>query len=98
MSSQEKVCEQAKLYRKHGFPLDGIHIDVDIQDNYKTFTTDKDKFPDPRKMLTELRDMGIPEYEGQRWADPELVMRFYAASFMLPWFRYGLYKRVWDEI
>ena len=51
----------AFLYREADFPLDTMHIDVDIQDEYRTFTVDtsKDKFPQPRKMFSELRKDGV---------------------------------------
>jgi alpha-glucosidase (family GH31 glycosyl hydrolase) len=32
-------------YRKCGIPLDGLHVDVDIQKNYCTFTMNEEKFP-----------------------------------------------------
>ena len=48
-------------YRARSIPLDGIHIDVDIQDHYRTFTIDTaaDKFPDPKRMFGDLRAMGV---------------------------------------
>ncbi|MDB5313822.1 MAG: hypothetical protein JWO38_8024 [Gemmataceae bacterium] len=36
----------ASAYRAARFPIDGLHIDVDFQDNYRTFTSSKKKFPD----------------------------------------------------
>lgn len=35
-------------YRQYNIPLDGLHVDVDIQDDYRTFTIDKNKFPNPK--------------------------------------------------
>ncbi|MCF6283397.1 MAG: hypothetical protein L3J28_14550 [Candidatus Polarisedimenticolaceae bacterium] len=32
-------------YRGNNIPLDGLHVDVDIQQNYSTFTMNEDKFP-----------------------------------------------------
>lgn len=46
-------------YRQYQIPLDGIHVDVDIQHDYQTFTIDTNKFPDPRGMFQSLRDRGI---------------------------------------
>ncbi|KAM0489631.1 hypothetical protein ACHAP8_012386 [Fusarium lateritium] len=59
--SQESVLESVAEYRKCGFPIDGMHIDVDMQDDYRTFTIDKrDKhFPDPVQMFKTLREQGV---------------------------------------
>lgn len=51
----------ANKYREYGIPLDGLHIDVDMQDNYKTFTIDtsEHKFPEPESMFSYLKNLGI---------------------------------------
>lgn len=46
-------------YRDYQIPLDGLHIDVDIQHNYQTFTIDTNKFPDPLSMFDNLRKKGL---------------------------------------
>jgi alpha-glucosidase len=46
-------------YRDYGIPLDGLHVDVDIQQNYRTFTIDENKFPNPKEMFANLRAKGI---------------------------------------
>ncbi|CAE6345185.1 unnamed protein product [Rhizoctonia solani] len=54
------VREVVKRYRTIGFPLDGMHIDVDFQRGYRTFTVDeKGAFPNPKGMLTDLRNQGV---------------------------------------
>jgi alpha-glucosidase len=57
----EKLKEVARKYRSAKIPIDGLHIDVDIQKDYRTFTIDesKDKFPQPKEMFKELRDSGF---------------------------------------
>lgn len=57
--SRHDVEEVAKNHRKYQIPLDGIHIDVDLQNNYKTFTIDECKFPNPKDMFSSLKEMGI---------------------------------------
>ncbi|KAG8792972.1 hypothetical protein FRC12_004341 [Ceratobasidium sp. 428] len=52
--SSAKIKAVVKRYRDEKFPLDGIHIDVDIQNNYRTFTVDKVKFPG--NIFAELKD------------------------------------------
>jgi alpha-glucosidase len=46
-------------YRDYQIPLDGLHVDVDIQHNYQTFTIDTNKFPDPSSMFRNLREKGV---------------------------------------
>lgn len=49
----------ANAYRAKRFPIDGLHIDVDFQDNYRTFTHSELKFPQAAAMLVELRRKGF---------------------------------------
>jgi len=46
-------------YRDYRIPIDGLHVDVDIQHNYQTFTIDTNKFPDPLSMFDNLRKKGL---------------------------------------
>ncbi|KAH8676424.1 glycosyl hydrolases family 31-domain-containing protein [Tricladium varicosporioides] len=59
--NQNMVINAVEEYRKYNFPLDGMHIDVDMQDDYRTFTIDKRQlhFPDPIGMFKTLREKGI---------------------------------------
>lgn len=42
---QGKVLNAIQQYRNANIPLDGMHIDVDFQNNYRTFTASNMKFP-----------------------------------------------------
>ena len=58
--TREKVLKIGHKYVDRDIPLDAIHIDVDLQDDYRTFTIDvNDKFPSPQSMFSELRSLGI---------------------------------------
>ena len=46
-------------YRANKFPIDGLHIDVDFQDNYRTFTVSNLKFPQVGEMFEELHENGF---------------------------------------
>ena len=50
-----------KAYRADGFPIDGMHIDVDLQEDYRTFTinTADGRFSKPDEMFSYLRDLGV---------------------------------------
>jgi alpha-glucosidase len=56
---RQDLEEVVKTYREYGIPLDGLHIDVDIQHNYQTFTIDERKFPNPQEMFARLREQGV---------------------------------------
>ncbi|KAK7393939.1 hypothetical protein QQX98_013278, partial [Neonectria punicea] len=46
-------------YRLSGIPLDGMHLDVDFQDRYRTFTVNGINFPDYGSFLKALRARGV---------------------------------------
>ncbi|KAG9081896.1 hypothetical protein FS749_007308, partial [Ceratobasidium sp. UAMH 11750] len=54
-----KIWDVVNGYRNLDFPLDGMHIDVDFQDNYKTFTVNQKVFPNPAQFLADLRNVGV---------------------------------------
>ena len=49
----------AAAFRSARFPLDGLHIDVDFQDNYRTFTHSELKFPNAAAMIQQLHASGF---------------------------------------
>ncbi len=49
----------ANSYRAARIPLDGLHIDVDFQNNYRTFTSSEMKFPNTREMMDNLHTLGF---------------------------------------
>lgn len=57
--NRDTLFAVANAYRANRFPIDGLHIDVDIQDRYRTFTIDQQKFPNPQEMFTGLRNLGV---------------------------------------
>lgn len=46
-------------HRDYQIPLDGLHVDVDVQHNYQTFTIDEGRFPNPKEMFANLKAQGI---------------------------------------
>jgi len=49
----------ATAYRNAAIPIDGLHIDVDFQNNYRTFTHSDKKFPNAAQMFSNLHKMGF---------------------------------------
>ncbi len=49
----------AENFRHRSIPCDGIFLDVDYMDGFRVFTWDKSRFPDPHRMLSDLRQQGF---------------------------------------
>ncbi|MEO7099239.1 MAG: TIM-barrel domain-containing protein [Luteolibacter sp.] len=54
-----KLAQAANAYRAARIPCDGLHIDVDFQDNYRTFTHSEMKFPDAKELFDDLHGIGF---------------------------------------
>ncbi|WP_415200830.1 TIM-barrel domain-containing protein [Silvibacterium sp.] len=54
-----KLSDAANAYRSNNIPCDGLHIDVDFQDNYRTFTHSEAKFPNAAALFKTLHDNGF---------------------------------------
>jgi alpha-glucosidase len=55
---ENRVYEVANTFREKNIPCDSIHLDIDYMDNYKIFSFNQDRFPNPKKMFTDLNEMG----------------------------------------
>ena len=49
----------AENFRHRGIPCDAMFLDIDYMDGYRIFTWNKSYFPDPKRMMTDLRQQGI---------------------------------------
>ena len=58
-SSDPEVREIAQRLRSDHITADVIWMDIDYQDRYRPFTVDKSKFPDLKKLNTDLNADGI---------------------------------------
>ncbi|MCX6136981.1 MAG: DUF4968 domain-containing protein [Ignavibacteriales bacterium] len=56
---ESKVRDVARNFRERKIPADVLYLDIDYLDGYRVFTWDRKNFPDPRKMLTDLRKDGF---------------------------------------
>jgi alpha-glucosidase len=55
----KEVITLAKTFRDKKIPCDVIYFDIHYMDKYKIFTWDKQRFPQPKKMLDELEGLGF---------------------------------------
>jgi alpha-glucosidase len=53
------LLSAAQAFRESQIPIDGLHIDVDFQNNYRTFTISPNKFPDPAALFEMLHAIGF---------------------------------------
>ncbi len=56
---ESNVKEIADQFRKLRIPCDAIYLDIDYMDGFRCFTWDKEKFPDPKRMIGELQKEGF---------------------------------------
>lgn len=57
--NQEEVLTLARTFREKNIPCDVIYLDIHYMDEYRVFTFDPVRFPHPKAMIAELREMGI---------------------------------------
>jgi alpha-glucosidase len=57
--SEARVRKLADDFARYQVPCDAIHVDIDYMDDFRCFTWDKEKFPTPAKMASDLRQQGI---------------------------------------
>ncbi|MDQ7950101.1 MAG: glycoside hydrolase family 31 protein, partial [Pedobacter sp.] len=56
---EQKVREIAEGFRSRNIPCDAIYLDIDYMDGYRCFTWNKKYFPDPKKMIKDLSNIGM---------------------------------------
>lgn len=56
---EETVRNLADSFRKKDIPCDVIYLDIDYMDGYRVFTWDSNRFPEPERMLKDLRERGF---------------------------------------
>lgn len=54
-----EVLDVAKKFREKDIPADVIVLDIHYMDQYKIFSWDNQRFPDPGNMLGQLEEMGF---------------------------------------
>lgn len=56
---ENKVYELAHNFRSRNIPCDVIHLDIDYMDGFRCFTWDHSRFPDPKRMMADLKLQGF---------------------------------------
>lgn len=55
----KEVTNLARTFREKDIPADVIVMDIHYMEKYKIFTWDQKNFPEPQKLLNEVKDMGF---------------------------------------
>jgi alpha-glucosidase len=56
---ESQVREITAEFRRRKIPCDAIYLDIDYMDGFRCFTWDKEKFPEPKKMIKDLEKDGF---------------------------------------
>jgi alpha-glucosidase len=56
---EARVREVARGFRESKIPADVIYLDIDYMDGFRVFTWNRQHFPDPSKMIADLRAEGF---------------------------------------
>ncbi len=56
---EERVRKLAETFREKKIPCDAIYLDIDYMDDYRVFTWNRERFPDPKKLISDLKEEGF---------------------------------------
>lgn len=56
---EANVREVTNKFRELNLPADAIYFDIDYMDGFRCFTWDKERFPNPKKLVSDLKDIGF---------------------------------------
>lgn len=56
---ESTILRVIEEHEKEGVHVSAVYLDIDYMDEYKMFTWDKDKFPDPKGFVKKLHDRGV---------------------------------------
>jgi alpha-glucosidase len=56
---EDEVREVARGFRERDIPCDVIYLDIHYMDGYRVFTWNEERFPEPEKLASDLREQGF---------------------------------------
>ena len=54
-----EVLETVDTMREHKLPLDGVFLDIDYMQNFRVFTFNRERFPDPKGLMKALGERNV---------------------------------------
>ncbi len=55
----EEVRDVARNFRERDIPCDVIYLDIHYMDGYRVFTWNEERFPEPERLISELKEQGF---------------------------------------
>ncbi len=55
----QKIVEHVRDTYLEEFPLSAIYLDIDYMDDYRIFTWNRERFPEPERLIRESKDKGV---------------------------------------
>ncbi len=56
---EDEVREVARGFRERDIPCDVIYLDIHYMDGYRVFTWNEERFPEPERLISDLREQGF---------------------------------------
>lgn len=56
---EDEIRTLIKSYKKVGFPIDSVYLDIDYMEDYKDFTVNKERFPNFSDFVNEMQEEHI---------------------------------------
>lgn len=56
--TEAELLQVAHTLRERGLPCDALYLDIHYMDGYRVFTFHPRRFPDPKRMTAQLRELG----------------------------------------
>ena len=57
--TEAEIRELSTNFAHHDLPISAIHLDIDYMEGYRVFTVDRDRFPELKRLATELLEEEI---------------------------------------
>ncbi|ADU32029.1 glycoside hydrolase family 31 protein [Evansella cellulosilytica] len=57
--TEEEVRDVVNTFKEKDIPLDAIYLDLHYMNGYRVFTFDEGRFPNPKKLLHDLKNQGV---------------------------------------
>lgn len=57
--SEDDIKDVLAGYQEHELPISAIHLDIDYMDGYRVFTTNRNNFPDLKRLSNQADERGV---------------------------------------
>jgi len=57
--TEQEVRDLVKSFREKDIPLDAVYLDIHYMDDYRVFTFDRTRFPNPKQLVSDLQAQGV---------------------------------------